>query len=259
MPRPWRAPCSCRRIAPNAYDRARVEAKRNGYEEIHGVNDIVITPLRTVNATPRRLTVTISAPIGTFFMRVIGITTIHVRRTGIAEYTLPVPMGSPENYYGVFGLTRGLTKTETTTRTVTNTQTVFRDTGGRNATLATPTSATTGWQSSLGNPPTNTNMRDAIDSDNNSYAFTNVNNRTQQWGSFGFHVADERRRTTEVVDRDRGLEVDLDDVVDDGNNCSTATGPGPRPSVLEQRDDLVRVRRDQPRCDTNQDNDRHTR
>ena len=30
-----------------------------------------------------------------------------------AEYVLPVPMGSPENYYGVFGLTRGLTSSTT--------------------------------------------------------------------------------------------------------------------------------------------------
>ena len=34
---------------------------------------------------------------------------VDVGVTGAAEFVLPVPMGSPENYYGVFGMTRGLT------------------------------------------------------------------------------------------------------------------------------------------------------
>jgi hypothetical protein len=210
---------------PNAYDRARKEAAKNGYTAIAGVNDIVVTPL-TVNATPRRLSVTISAPIGTFFMRVVGISEIPVRRTGNAEYTLPVPMGSPENYYGVFGLTRGLTTTETTTQTVSNTTTVLRDTGGQNATQATPTSSSTGWQSSIGNPPTNTNMTSAINSDNNSFAFTNVNNRTQQWGSFGFQFPlNNGGGTTETFNAIEGVEVDLGDVErTSGNNCGNGNG-----------------------------------
>jgi hypothetical protein len=38
-------------------------------------------------------------------MRVFGITTINASRTAKAIYVQPVPMGSPENYYGVYCLT----------------------------------------------------------------------------------------------------------------------------------------------------------
>ena len=46
---------------------------------------------------------TISAPVGTFFMRIFGIPSLTAVRSSKAEFVLPVPMGSPENYYGVFG------------------------------------------------------------------------------------------------------------------------------------------------------------
>ena len=44
---------------------------------------------------------TISSPVPTFFARVFGIQSFPLSRTAKAEFILPVPMGSPQNYYGV--------------------------------------------------------------------------------------------------------------------------------------------------------------
>ena len=63
-----------------------------------------MTPLQdTANGgtDPRQLDVTVSAPVGTFFMRIFGIDTITATRTAKAIYVQPVPMGSPQAYYGV--------------------------------------------------------------------------------------------------------------------------------------------------------------
>jgi len=81
----------------DAYTLAEEEATNNGYETGGTVN---VTP-HWDRGEPRRLDVTISAPVATYFMRVIGISSIPIVRTAKAEYTLPVPMGSPQNYYGV--------------------------------------------------------------------------------------------------------------------------------------------------------------
>ena len=40
----------------------------------------------------------------TFFMRLFGITTVTAQRSSKAVYILPVPMGSPQAYYGVYPL-----------------------------------------------------------------------------------------------------------------------------------------------------------
>ena len=53
-----------------------------------------MTPVQDAT-NKRRLNVTISAPINTYFMRIFGIPTINATRTSKAEYVLPVPMGSP--------------------------------------------------------------------------------------------------------------------------------------------------------------------
>jgi Flp pilus assembly protein TadG len=52
-------------------------------------------------ANDRQLDVTISEPVNTFFMHLFGINSITATRTSKAIYVLPVPMGSPLNYYGV--------------------------------------------------------------------------------------------------------------------------------------------------------------
>jgi hypothetical protein len=94
---------------PNAVARARAEATKNGYTAGGGV---VVVPCSDANlplgctggsGNDRQLNVTITAPVGTFFMRAFGINSIDATRSSKGEYVLPVPMGSPENYYGVFG------------------------------------------------------------------------------------------------------------------------------------------------------------
>ena len=77
---------------------AYAEAAKNGFT--NGVNGVVVTPTQAVSSS-RRLQVEIQAPINTFFMHVFGISTITADRTATAEFVLPVPMGSPQSYFGV--------------------------------------------------------------------------------------------------------------------------------------------------------------
>jgi Flp pilus assembly protein TadG len=79
------------------YTLAEAEATKNGYTD--GAVTTV-SPQQDVG-NPRRLNVTISTRIDTFFARVVGINTLDITRTGSAEYVRPVPMGSPQNYYGI--------------------------------------------------------------------------------------------------------------------------------------------------------------
>lgn len=81
-----------------AKNTARAEAKQNGF--VDGSNATVSFPRP---ATTRELDVTITAQVPTFFSRIFGIDEWTVSRTSKAVYILPVPMGSPENYYGSFG------------------------------------------------------------------------------------------------------------------------------------------------------------
>ncbi len=60
--------------------------------------------ISTDDGNDRQLNVSISAPVGTFFMRLVGISTITATRSSKAQYELPVPMGSPLAYYGTYQL-----------------------------------------------------------------------------------------------------------------------------------------------------------
>ncbi len=95
-------------------------------------------------------------------------------------------MGSPENYYGVFGLTRGLTSTEDVTTTIErdharvdlrNRRTPGPTTGcaGR-----VPTTAPAGsdWTATSGT------LANALSSNNDAYARTTVTDAQQQWSGF---------------------------------------------------------------------------
>jgi Flp pilus assembly protein TadG len=73
---------------------AQAEAAKNGFG-----SPATVTP--AINAeSNRRLDVTVSATFGTYFLRIFGMNSIRITRTATAEYTLPVPMGSPLNFYG---------------------------------------------------------------------------------------------------------------------------------------------------------------
>ncbi len=102
-----------------AFAAALDEAEKNGFT--NGVDGVIVTPRRDDN-TPRndrKLIVDIQGPVQTNFARVFCwdggpcLKTVDVGVTSAAEFVLPVPMGSPENYYGAFGLARGLTSTAT--------------------------------------------------------------------------------------------------------------------------------------------------
>jgi len=81
---------------PTATTRATDEAKRNGFSAAGGST---VTPAVNPESN-RRLDVTISRSYGTYFLRILGISTIRISRLATAEYTLPVPMGSPLSVFG---------------------------------------------------------------------------------------------------------------------------------------------------------------
>ncbi len=92
---------------PKAVSLAKAEAAKNGY--LTGV-----TPCSDANlpvgctgglGNDKQLNVTVTASVPTFFMRVFGINSIQATRTAKAQFVLPVPMGSPDNFYGVYCLT----------------------------------------------------------------------------------------------------------------------------------------------------------
>ena len=81
-----------------AYSTARTEATKNGYTD--GSAGVTVSPIQD-SGNDRRLDVTISAPVDTFFMKIFGIQSIQAIRTSKADFILPVPMGSPEQWYGI--------------------------------------------------------------------------------------------------------------------------------------------------------------
>lgn len=83
-----------------AYSVARSEATKNGYT---GGGTTTVTPVQD-GSNPRRLDVSITTNVQSFFARIFGITTFTVTKSSMAEYTLPVPMGSPQSYFGIYQL-----------------------------------------------------------------------------------------------------------------------------------------------------------
>ncbi len=124
---------------------ALTEASKNGYAAGGGVTILAQQDSAAVSGgNPNQMDVTITAPVQTFFMRIFGITTIQANRSSKALFTLPVPMGSPQNFYGDFGTVRGqsfTTSGRTTQSDVTLTgpgaaclsgaANCFQDTGGQ--------------------------------------------------------------------------------------------------------------------------------
>lgn len=82
---------------------AREAAKRNGYE--NGVNSVVVTVEQVAD---RRLRVTITDPkVGSALYKNLGGRNISIKRRATAEYVLPVPLGSPRNFFGTGNLPSG--------------------------------------------------------------------------------------------------------------------------------------------------------
>ena len=83
---------------------ARTEATKNGYTNPGGgcaAGSVCVTPAQDTS-DPQQLNVTVTTPVPTFFMRVLGIQSITATRTAKAVYIQKLPMGSPLNYYGVY-------------------------------------------------------------------------------------------------------------------------------------------------------------
>src|SRR3989442_652880 len=77
---------------------AQVEAAKNGF--VTGVNGVTVTAApEALNASI--LNVTVSGPVRTFFARLFGVSSFTARRNARAEFVLPIPMGSPLDYYGI--------------------------------------------------------------------------------------------------------------------------------------------------------------
>ncbi len=176
----------------SAYAAARAEATKNGYTS--GVGAVTVTPLQDA-ANRRRLRVTISGPVDAFFARVFcavsNSCTEQVTATvrSVAEFVLPVPMGSPENYFGV-GYLVDATSTWSSSS---------------NSTVRSASSSHTGTWSGAGNVYTN----------NNSYASATSNNSTHEWGTFGF---DGTVPSSAAID---GIQVRLSDLFQTGTGVSS--------------------------------------
>jgi Flp pilus assembly protein TadG len=85
----------------DAGTQARLTSADNGYSAATGAA-IGVAPNRD---NSRQLDVTITASVPTFFVRLFGINTWTVTRAARAGFQMPVPMGSPEAFYGVYCLT----------------------------------------------------------------------------------------------------------------------------------------------------------
>ena len=185
--------------AGGAYDLAREEATKNGYDDASAA--IVVTPVQQPAVTGRRLEVTVSAPVDMFFMRIFGINQINSTRVARAEFVLPVPMGSPDNWYGVFGPSRGFTSTTTNMVDVHTPST--GNSGLKVPTDITPTvPSTAAWAASAGNLIT------AVAGNNDVWAQTNTNARNQIWRDFDLLSGLAANQTATTV---TGIQVRLTD------------------------------------------------
>ena len=85
-----------------AFSEAILAASENGYSGGVGSTvvpaDIVSDPTSVANESQLRVTVT--HPVDTFFMKVFGLDTVSITKTSVAEYVQPLPLGSPEPYFG---------------------------------------------------------------------------------------------------------------------------------------------------------------
>jgi hypothetical protein len=86
-----------------AFSAAYAEATKNGFT--NGVGGVTVVP-RQDAINNRMLEVTIQGPVQTYFARLLGTSSVPGSRIARAEFVLPVPMGSPQDYFGVATLCR---------------------------------------------------------------------------------------------------------------------------------------------------------
>jgi Flp pilus assembly protein TadG len=79
--------------------RATAIAAANGYSTTNGSTVVIAAN----PSNDHQLDVTITADVPTFFVSLFGVPHWTISRSARAAYVLPVPMGSPQPYYGVAG------------------------------------------------------------------------------------------------------------------------------------------------------------
>ncbi len=80
---------------------AKNESMKNGFQD--GVAGVSVTATPDAN-NDRILRVEVAAPVHTYFAQLLGFDTFGARRNARAEFILPVPMGSPQDYLGIYKL-----------------------------------------------------------------------------------------------------------------------------------------------------------
>lgn len=156
----------------SATSTALAESRKNGYRDSVGGVDV---NARQDADNERQMVVTVSAPVDTFFMGLFGFDQVTVSRTGRAEFVLPVPMGSPQNYYGVGEYQAMVSRTSTSTSTYAD-STAWRVPSG-----SAPSGG--GWAfTPTGSGKTITT---SVTSENDEYATSSANGQVQQWANFG--------------------------------------------------------------------------
>jgi hypothetical protein len=86
-----------------AYSEALMSASENGY--VDGLGGTTVTPVDyaddpTAVQNQNQLRVTVTDSVNTFFMKIFGFDTISISRSAVAQYVLPLPMGSDLPYFG---------------------------------------------------------------------------------------------------------------------------------------------------------------
>ena len=86
-----------------AYAEARASAAENGYDDL--APGTTVTPVdfsddNTAVDNANQLRVTVEHAVPTFFMKVFGIDSVTIGRSAVAEYVLPLAMGSNWPYFG---------------------------------------------------------------------------------------------------------------------------------------------------------------
>jgi putative Flp pilus-assembly TadE/G-like protein len=86
-----------------AYAEAKGSAAENGYNDTSPAT--VVTPVdfsddSTAVENENQLAVTVTHTVPTFFMKVFGVESISISRRAVAEYALPLAMGSDLPYFG---------------------------------------------------------------------------------------------------------------------------------------------------------------
>ena len=77
---------------------AKAEATKNGYTD--GTDSVIVTAAQDPGNNKVMLT-SVTAPVSTFFARLFGVNSFTAKRRARAEFILPVPMGSPLDYWGI--------------------------------------------------------------------------------------------------------------------------------------------------------------